>query len=205
MIIPQPSLLEAFAIGLPFGVAGFFAQEAVLRRRRMARAPAEPHPTAPARPGPERTAPERPGRRSKAEVQAEVVPGSSPSAAPEPIVEPVVASSVETPASAPAAPAAAPKRSGATALRKSEAMLDSAIEVIVDFVDGQARRARAQACADALTGLVPRARRGPAFVAFVAAVKENAAPGKLQEMAEDAGVELAIALRVVREELETKT
>ncbi|HXA41660.1 MAG TPA: hypothetical protein VNV65_01975 [Candidatus Solibacter sp.] len=160
------------------------------RSRRTAAVPVPP-PIAPAAPAAADPAPDTVA--APAAVPAE--PSTSAAKAPSP------AASKASPA--PAEPAAAPKPS--KALLKREADLDAALEAVVDFVDGQPRRARAQTCADAIDRLVPKSRRGPAQTRFEAAVKSGTAPGELQEMAESVGIELARALHAVREEIKTQS
>ncbi len=277
MPVPQINLVEAFAIGIPVGIAGYAIQETILRRRasRSTAEPAAPKkadvgPTATGHDAPaqeptdvtfplpipvtrpSRTRPKRPFRASPqpgpakpaaadeappqpvvaAAVEAQVAKPSSqrksiapvpPPTAPSPAAaadpapvtvaaaaevpsEPSTPSAKARPAAAKALPAtadpaAAPKPS--KALLKREGDLDAALEAVVDFVDGQPRRARAQACADAIDRLVPKTRRGPAQTRFEAAVKSGTAPGELQEMAESVGIELARALHAVREEIKT--
>jgi hypothetical protein len=275
MPVPQIGLLEAFAIGIPVGIAGFAVQEAVTRRRRSrATAPREkpmqthfgprekpqidaeetppaildvtPSPPIPVT-KPSRTRPKRAGARppqvaiatspAKALAKASRKPAGAPAEA-NPVIPAVAIAAVAAPkatrkaAGAPskAAPpktapaaeaAAAPKEAPAPAtaaipaaasepasvkgppkpLIKRQASLDSALDAVVDFVDGQPRKARAEVCAAALTSLVPRSTRGPALAAFLAATTSGTAPGELQALAETVGVELAGQLQVVRREI----
>ena len=283
MPVPQIGLLEAFAIGIPVGIAGFAVQEAVTRRRHArATTPrekpmrtnfgprekpqidAEETPPAsldvtPSPPIPvtklSRTRPKRAGARppqvaiatspAKALAKASRKPAGVPAEANPvaPAVADRVAPAVTTAAvAAPKAPrqvasapskAAPPKAAPATKatatpkealapataatpaaanepatvkgppkpLVKRQASLDSALDAVVDFVDGQPRKARAEACAAALTSLVARSTRGPALVAFLAATSSGTAPGELQALAETVGVELAGQLQAVRREI----
>ncbi len=249
MPVPQINLVEAFAIGIPLGIAGFAVQEAIVRRRGS-RSPDERSATPKSDFGPRekatgagsddaesvtpelpmpvtrpsRTRPKRP--ITAAPEQAPVVtPELNAPAAPAEAVIPAPAIAVEPPAATaedshppvpastksrtatakqrPALAEAVPKATPPKALLKREGDLDAALEAVVDFVDGQPRRARAEACADAIAGLVPKARRGPAQTRFDAAVKSGTAPGQLQDLAEAVGIELARALHAVREETKT--
>ncbi|MEA2646708.1 MAG: hypothetical protein QOE92_1791, partial [Chloroflexota bacterium] len=160
MTIPQLPLVVAFAIGLPLGIAGYFIQEALIRRRRRrAHAAVEAgsgwgaHGTAPAA-----------GTRSG---RATAVTGAGPPTA---VATPQTAPPVATPAAPPVpgeGPTAPPAEKGAAyssrragALRKQEADLTDAVEVLVDFIEAPPRRARAEAAAAAVAALVPKARRG---------------------------------------------
>ncbi len=274
MPVPQIGLLEAFAIGIPVGIAGFAVQEAILRRR-LARSPSErpqprktdfgPQEAAPSDPGtgvqdavdvtpppplpvskPSRTRPKRAGAtpalvsgaispaKALASASKKAATGSAaalaiapiavattptaattaaatPKASPQPKPAEPKPAATPKPAAAPkpplvAAPAAvagkpAPVKGPPKTLVKREATLDAALDAVVDFVDGAPRRARAEACAAELSRLLPKATRGPALAAFVAATASGTAPGELQVLAEDVGVELAGELQAVRREI----
>jgi ribonuclease E len=110
---------------------------------------------------------------------------------------------------APRATAPAPRRRAPAdpiaTLRKRHAALNRGLEAIVEFVDGPARRAGATACADALLLAVPKGERGPRLSAFLHAAGARETPARLQEIAEDAGVELAIALKGLAAEIRSKS
>jgi hypothetical protein len=112
---------------------------------------------------------------------------------------------VATRAPAAVAPQPAPAKGPPKPLLRREANLDAALDAVVDFVDGAPRRARAEVCAVELARLVPKANRGPALVAYAAAVASGTAPGELQNLAEDVGVELARELQAVRREINSLT
>jgi hypothetical protein len=92
-----------------------------------------------------------------------------------------------------------------TALRKRHEALNRGLEAIVEFADGPARRAGAMACADALLLAVPKGERGPQVSRFLHAAGARESPTRLQEMAEDAGVELAITLKGLAAEIRSKS
>jgi hypothetical protein len=100
-----------------------------------------------------------------------------------------------------ARPSRAAKPASAASLEKRRLGLGRGLDAIVAFVDGPARRGEATACADALLLAMPRSERGPATSAFLHAAGARQPPARLQELAEDAGVELATALRAVNAEL----
>ena len=189
MPFPAFSVPASFAIGIPLGLAGFAAQEAVLRRRSVKRG-AEAAPETASRAPVE--APAAPG------VTA-VVPGVPVEAPAEAVAEAVVAKpAVARPTAvrkkrAPADPRAA--------LRRRHAALSQGLEAIIAFVDGAPRRAAATACADALLLALPVSERGPQVAAFLHAVGAKLPPGKLQELAEDAGVEVATSIRMLARQL----
>jgi hypothetical protein len=90
-----------------------------------------------------------------------------------------------------------------TELHKREAYLDAALDALVDFVDGPPRPARAQVCAKRISDAVPRSRRSPLLTGFLADVDAVVAPSKLQDSAEEVGLELAAELKTVKRELRT--
>lgn len=85
----------------------------------------------------------------------------------------------------------------ATALRRRQASLQRGLDAVVDFVDGPPRRGTATACADALLLAVPKKDRGPHVDAYLHAAGAKEAPTRLQELAEDAGMELATAIKAL--------
>ena len=187
---PAVPLPVSFAIGIPVALGLFVAQEVVLQRRAAHRADS-PAPGAPV------NAPVRATPPAGVTVAAPALPTAPVRGA-------------RTRAAAPAKPVAAtpavpaPKRAPsnpAGALRRRLAALNQGLEAIIEFVDGPVRRKPAASCAEALKGAVPKARRGPALNAFLVAVEAGVAPSRLQEMAEDAGVEVAIAIRQVTAEI----
>jgi hypothetical protein len=120
-----------------------------------------------------------------------------PAATPKPALEPKAAP-VAAPEAAPVvASKPAPEKSLPKPLLKHETSLDAALDAVVEFVDGAARRARAEACASELSRLLPKATRGPALVAFVAAIASGTALGELQVLAESVGVELQAVRREI--------
>ena len=50
---------------------------------------------------------------------------------------------------------------------------------------------------------MPKAKRGPAFGAFMSALEAGTGPAALQELAEDLGVELAVRLQATRQEIKS--
>jgi hypothetical protein len=87
------------------------------------------------------------------------------------------------------------------ARRRRNAALRQGLDAIIGFVDGPARRGEATACADALLLAVPKAQRGPQVSAFLHAAGAKEAPGKLQDMAEEAGMEIALAIKTLTAEI----
>jgi hypothetical protein len=136
---------------------------------------------------PEQAAFVKPIRPAKQAASPRPAPAPQPTP-PQP--EPVLAVKAPAPISGPPKP-----------LQKRESTLDKALDAVVDFVDGAARRTRAEACGSELARLMPKAARGPALAAFMAALAEGIAPGRLQVMAEEVGVELAVQLQAVRREM----
>ena len=230
---PAVPLPVSFAIGIPVALAAFVAQEVVLRRRRTSRPPRhivddpESHlyeslhgsdvttPDAadvkgdvvdlrevapqsapvPAKP--------RVPRARRARAEASVAPESEQMADVVPAVTPPqTARSRKRPAAAPGQRAAA---DSTAVLGKRRAALNVGLEAIIDFVDGPARRAAATACADALLLAVPKTQRGPDLEAFLHAAGAKRPPSQLQEMAEDAGVEVATAIKEVNVKIRALT
>ena len=128
----------------------------------------------------------------RSEQMAAVVPAVTP---------PVAARSRQRPAATPKRPPAVPaKRPAAnptTALTRRRNGMKQALDAIIDFVDAPPRRAAATVCADALVMAVPRTQRGPDLEAFLQAAGSGLAPSRLQELAEDAGVEVATAIKEI--------
>jgi hypothetical protein len=87
------------------------------------------------------------------------------------------------------------------ARRRRQAALRKGLDAIIAFVDGPARRGEATACADAVVLAVPKAERGADVWAFLHAVGAKEGPGKLQDMAEDAGMEIALAIKALAAEI----
>jgi hypothetical protein len=192
MPFPAISLPAALAIGLSIGAIGIAAQGKSLRRRAARRTVAGPDGPGDQPPGSVPT----PGVRADASA---------------PAVAPARPAANGRHGVAPRAPAAPRKR--ATALRtaahadppditrKRQVAFDKGLEAIVTFVDGPVRRAGASACADALVLAVPKAERGRQVSAFLRAAGAKEAPARLQEMAEDAGVEIAMAIKALNAEI----
>jgi hypothetical protein len=109
-----------------------------------------------------------------------------------------------TPGAAPARPPARRAPSLDT-LKRKRAALERGLDAVIEFVDGPARRAPATACADALLLAVPKTERGPHIEAYLHAAGAKEAPGRLQEMAEDAGMELAAAIKAVGAEIKARS
>jgi hypothetical protein len=185
MTIPPLSLWQAFAIGLPLGIAGLVLQEVILRRRGRRRGTAGM--ASPEAPASTRAPVSTPAPESAPE----------PKATPAREAAPVDASQPPTPSLAPGrgVPVGSPWLPG---LLDLESDLDQALEVIAVFVDAQPRLAGAQACAEALDRLVPSDRRGAAYAAFVGALETNTQPSELQQLADAVGVELTAQLLSVR-------
>lgn len=201
MPFPAISVPAAVAIGLSIGAAGFAVQGTSLRRRAARR-------TVAAADGPsDQAAGSVPAPGVTAEAPAGVTTATSA-----PAVTPAKPAANGRVRAAPKAPAAAP-RARATGLkaaakadsldvtRKRQAALRKGLEAIVTFAGGPARRARATACADALVLAVPKAERGRQVSAFLHAAGAKEAPARLQEMAEDAGVEIAMAIKALNAEI----
>jgi hypothetical protein len=192
MPFPALSLPVAAAIGLPIGLACFAVRETVIRRRTA------------------RHAPEPDGAAGMGPIEAasgvSVIAATS---APARLAAKAPATRGATPkASTPAPPAAKavaarPARGTRTVpldvRRKQMVALKRGLDAIVAFVDGPARRAGASACADGLLLAVPKAERGHDVAAFLRAVGAKEAPARLQELAEDAGVEIAVAIKALND------
>ncbi|MDQ6747155.1 MAG: hypothetical protein M3010_03490, partial [Candidatus Dormibacteraeota bacterium] len=91
------------------------------------------------------------------------------------------------------------------ALKKRHDALNRGLDAIVEFVDGPARRAGATACADALLLEVPRGERGQEVSHFLRAAGAKESPVRLQELAENAGVELAASIRTLAGEMRSRS
>jgi hypothetical protein len=172
MSIPPLALWQAFAIGLPLAIAGFVIQEMLLRRRAA--------------------------RGNRPLVASTTVP-AVPAADTVPTVD-AVATPDEVPMSAPGG-ADRPSSPWLPGLLELESDLDEAIEAIVDFVEAPPRLAGALGCAEELDRLVPGDHRGAAFAAFVNAVRTDARPTHLQQLADAVGVDLTAQLLAVRKEI----
>ena len=120
-------------------------------------------------------------RRRKATPRSEQMTAVVPAVTP-----PVAARSVKRPAANPT-----------TALTRRRNGMKRALDAIIDFVDAPPRRAAAAVCADALVMAVPRTQRGPDLEAFLHAAGSGLAPSRLQVLAEDAGVEIATAIKEI--------
>jgi hypothetical protein len=90
------------------------------------------------------------------------------------------------------------------ALRKRQLALRRGLEAIITFVEATPRRAAATACADALLLAVPKAGRGPQVATFLHAAGAKESPERLQELAEEAGVELASAVKALALEIKAR-
>ncbi|GAC1327595.1 MAG: hypothetical protein NVSMB17_01860 [Candidatus Dormibacteria bacterium] len=116
-----------------------------------------------------------------------------------------VSSAVLVTGSAPRRPAppAVRRRSAdpAPRLRRRHAALASGLDAIIDFVDRSPRRAAAAACAETLAHSIPSSQRGPATKAFLDAVGTTTPPSRLQALAEEAGVEVATAIKALSAEI----
>ena len=194
---------RALAIGMPIGAVGYAFQTLLARRRRNRRRTARGWgPTLPAA-----TSEEAVTRTVTHVGGGEDADPAAASAAVELEGAELAAADVEAadiPVDTPTAPRARPRRaprSAADALRRQEAGLAAALDAVIAFVDVAPRRQRAVTCADELSRRVPRSRRGPATVLFIAAVADGLAPTQLQLLAEESGVEVATALKAVRTKL----
>jgi hypothetical protein len=176
---PAIPLPLALAIGVPVCLAGFAAQEILLRRRAAGRRTSAPSPPDENQAAPEGAAPpaveaprpstseRRPRPRAARRPAAGTARGQAPAAR------------------------AWPAPDAQAALRKRHHATRTGLEAIAAFVDSPARRAGARACADALLLAVPKDERGPRVSAFLRAAGAKDAPDRLQELAHEAGVELA--------------
>ena len=100
--------------------------------------------------------------------------------------------------------AEARKRAAAVAqLQKREAYLEASLDLLVAFVDGAARRPRAEKAAASVAELVPKARQPAELKAFLKQVEGGEiGPTALQDAATNAGVKLAQELKAVKGELD---
>jgi hypothetical protein len=184
---------QALAIGLPLAIAGYAIQAVLLRRRAARRRTAEP----PA-------------------LQAQPAPPSGDGAPPVPAPDtatPALEGFKPSPTAPSATPLAAAGRGGQgtqpdrptspwlPGLLELESDLDEAIDRIAVFVGAPPRREAARSCAEALDGLVPQDRRGPAYAAFVSAISTDLPPSELHRRAEALGVDLTAQLLSVRRQI----
>ncbi|MGI8608194.1 MAG: putative bifunctional diguanylate cyclase/phosphodiesterase [Candidatus Dormibacteria bacterium] len=87
------------------------------------------------------------------------------------------------------------------ALLRRERDLNVGLEAVIAFVDGPPRRAHANKCVAVLKKAVPNRERGPQLAMFFSAAESGEGPVRLQARAEDAGIEMAAALKEVRRTL----
>jgi hypothetical protein len=213
MVIPQISLPIAFAIGLPIGVAGYFGQEALLRRRGRKRAAAGGAWGPRSRDGEGGGGAVTSGRPRPPGDASTLVPaqtgqrrggrGSRSAAAEADVMASAVA---ELPAPTQADLNERRQRAGAVRnLQRRESSLEAALEEVVGFVEREPRRNRARTCAWALEGMIPKSRRSKELTSFLHDVEGSKSPSTLQEEAEEVGLQLARELKSVKTELRTLT
>ncbi|MFN2462514.1 MAG: hypothetical protein ABR573_01260 [Candidatus Dormibacteria bacterium] len=164
MPFPALSLPVSLAIGIPAGLAGFVAQEALLRRRSRLRA------------------------RSEATARSFTPVGEPPGPAD------------VTGGARPGRQVERARRLGSATLARRESAAQRGLDAVVTFVDAAPRRAAAEACAEAILVAVPKTMRGAAVQAFLHAAEAQERPGRLQALAEAAGMELAVELRQIKSE-----
>jgi hypothetical protein len=173
-------------------------------------APAKPQEgarTATARATTAKAPPRKPAARKAAPPTAR--PTAAP-ARPKPVARPKPASPKPRAPRKPAAARRAPAGKAATAapaledLQRRQATLRQALEAVIAFVDNPPRRATATACADALLLLVPRDERGANLAAYVHAAGAKEPLRKLQDLAEEAGVEMATAIKALNTEIRAR-
>ncbi|HEV3234606.1 MAG TPA: hypothetical protein VG329_08670 [Candidatus Dormibacteraeota bacterium] len=158
-------------------------------------APPTPEPPAPA-PAPPRAMPDiAPAKLRSARYGKTGPQPAAKSAGPSPSAEEIV----------PVGKAALSERRQRTAaltqLRRREAVLEDALDVIVGFVDAEPRRAKASMCAKSLDAIMPRARRPATLRAFLADAVTAKSPSDLQDQAEELGIEFATELKEVKTQL----
>ncbi|MFN2465190.1 MAG: hypothetical protein ABR598_02875 [Candidatus Dormibacteria bacterium] len=222
MPFPAVSAAESVAIGLTLGAIGFGIQESLLRRRARARAAklqpaATPRPSTGVRAGQRVTtapaaapagSPARPtgkpgARRARNAAATVQQPAHEPRAK-----RAVKTTTAEAAAAKPATVRVAPRPARTTpvaAVVKRHAALNRGLDAVIEFVDGPARRGEATACADALLLAVPKGERGPELSRFLRAAGAKESPGRLQEIAEDAAVELAVAIKTLAAEIKSRS
>ncbi|GAC1327789.1 MAG: hypothetical protein NVSMB17_02310 [Candidatus Dormibacteria bacterium] len=105
------------------------------------------------------------------------------------------------PSAPPARPARKPTPDALQATARRQRALKRGLDAVITFVDAAPRQSHAATCAAVLARAVPRADRGEALTGFLDAARRGERPGRLQSMAEDAGVELALAIKQLTIEL----
>ena len=220
MPFPPLTFAQSLGIAVPISLAGYAAQEFYIRRRAVKRRLEDADGAVPGAADAGDTGPRVTVGDPAAEVKAAAKPVAASSkpvkAAPKPVKaasRPVTAAPKPVKATPKAAPKPAPARQPSTRkpapvaleeLQRRQAALRQALDAVITFVDAPPRRAGATACADAVLRLVPRDERGPNLDAFLDAAGAKEAPGRLQDLAEESGVEMATAIKALNTEIRAR-